>query len=178
MFSQVKGDRFIFVGGSPRSGTTLVQNILDTHTEICGGPEFLHLPDIVGLRNNLYNLIDRGWITKFCSYNQVDRSICSLIENLLLPLADRQGCQFLSEKTPANVLIFSELMELFPQAMFIHIIRDPRAIIAPMIRVGIRNKEKGWKTQDFTTDVSAAISHVKKCFRAGFAVTASAHIGF
>ena len=43
--------KFIFVGGSPRSGTTLVQRILASHPNIFGRPEFdfLHaIADIFG----------------------------------------------------------------------------------------------------------------------------------
>ena len=57
-----RGKRFVFIGGSPRSGTTLVQNILDSHPVICGGPEFHHLPDIMNLRKALRDSIAKGWI--------------------------------------------------------------------------------------------------------------------
>ena len=50
------GSRFIFVGGAPRSGTTLVQNMLDSHPDILGGPEFIHIPDIINLRH--INVLD------------------------------------------------------------------------------------------------------------------------
>ena len=172
--NHLKGTRFIFVGGSPRSGTTLVQNMLDSHPDICGGPEFLHLPGIIGVRKKLHQSIAREWIDEFCSYDDVDQLTSLFIESLLLPLADRYECKFLSEKTPANVLIFSELMELFPGARFIHVVRDPRAIINSMLQVGLRAEKKGRKTQDFTISTRAAINYVKKCFRAGFSAAESA----
>ncbi|NIA09336.1 MAG: hypothetical protein GWP10_06315 [Nitrospiraceae bacterium] len=115
-----RGKRLIFVGGAPRSGTTLVQNMLDSHPDILGGPEFLHIPHIINLRKGLQHSIEREWIDLICSYDDVDKAICLLIECLLLPLADRHGCKFLSEKTPENVLVFSELISLFPGARFIY----------------------------------------------------------
>lgn len=45
-----KGERLIFTGGAARSGTTLVQNILDSHPDIVGGPEFLHLEDLMAFK--------------------------------------------------------------------------------------------------------------------------------
>lgn len=174
MTGSLRGNRFIFVGGSPRSGTTLVQNMLDSHPDICGGPEFLHLPDIVGIRKKLHTSIAREWIDHYCSCDDVDRLTSVYIENLLLPLADKQGCEFLSEKTPSNVFVFTELLELFPDARCINVVRDPRAIVSSMLQVGLKAKRKVRKTQDFTVSILAAIRYVQRCLRAGFAAAESA----
>jgi hypothetical protein len=163
-----RGERLIFVGGAARSGTTLVQNMLDSHPDICGAPEFLHIPDIIRLRKALRQSVDRKYID-FYSYEDVDKHICSLIESFLCPLADQYGRRFLSEKTPDNVLVFPDLISLFPGARFIHVVRDPRAIIASQLQVGKRGQERGWKTQDFTHSVSAAVEYVGQCFQMGFA---------
>jgi len=173
MDNQSRGKRLIFIGGSPRSGTTLVQNILDSHPDICGAPEFFCIPDILGLRKNLHGFISVGWIDAICSYDDVDRRIASLIEDLLLPLADKYGCTYLSEKTPRNVLVFSELIDLFPGARFIHVIRDPRAIIASLLQVGKRQKDRGKRARSYMTSVPAAIRYVKEYLRAGLAASAA-----
>jgi hypothetical protein len=163
-----RGARFIFVGGAARSGTTLVQNMLDSHPDIYGAPEFLHIPDIISLRKKLRHSIDQKWIDLICSYEDVDRHICSLIESFLYPLAEQSGRRFVSEKTPNNILVFPELISLFPGARFIHVVRDPRAIIASMLQVGKRAKQRGWNTQDYTHSVSAAIDYIHQCFKTGF----------
>ena len=163
-----RGARFIFVGGAARSGTTLVQNMLDSHPDICGAPEFLHIPDIIRLRKALRQSIDRKYID-FVSCEEVDRHICSLIESFLYPLAEQYGRRFLSEKSPNNVLVFPDLISLLPGARFIHVVRDPRAIIASQLQVGKRGEQKGWKTQDFTHSVLAAVEYVQQCFKTGFA---------
>jgi hypothetical protein len=41
--------RLVFVGGSPRSGTTLVQRVLNHHPKVYGGPEFDFIPSIAEL---------------------------------------------------------------------------------------------------------------------------------
>ncbi len=169
-----RGSRFIFVGGAPRSGTTLVQNMLDSHPDIFGGPEFIHIPDVIRLRKDLHGSITRGWIDLFCSHADVDHHICSLIENLLLPLANKHEGKLLSEKTPGNVLVFSELIDLFPGARFIHVVRDPRAIIASMLQVGKRAKGQDMKTAVFTNTLDAAMNYTQKCLTAGFAASQSA----
>jgi hypothetical protein len=163
----------IFVGGSPRSGTTLVQNILDSHPDVCGAPEFFCVPDIVEVRKNLHWFISVKWIDTICSYDDVDRSIARLIEDLLLPLADKQGRTFLSEKTPRTGLVFSELLNIFPAARFIHVVRDPRAVVASLLQVGKRQKERGRKQGRGTNTVAAAINHVKAHVCAGLAASAA-----
>lgn len=162
------GERFIFVGGSPRSGTTLMQNMLDSHPEISGGPEFLHLPDIIHLRTLLLNDVKRKWIDLYCSRDDVDAHMRRLVNDLLLPLADRHECRYLSEKTPDNVLVFSQLIELFPDARFIHIVRDPRAVVASLLKVGKRAQQKKIETAPYTANLNTAAMYVRKCLNSGF----------
>ena len=161
--------RLIFVGGAPRSGTTLVQNMLDSHPLIFGGPEFLHLPKVIDLRKELHFSISKGWIDIICTQEDVDNHLRSLIENLFLPLADRSQSEFYSEKSPMNILEFSGLIELFPESHFIHVVRDPRAIVSSMKKVKSRAISKGLDTPYFTRSLSASAAYVKKCFNAGFA---------
>ena len=162
------GHRLIFIGGSPRSGTTLVQNILDSHPLLLGGPEFLYLQDIVGLRRKLHSSISKGWIDIICTREDVDNYIIGLIKKLFLPLADSNQCEFYSEKTPMNILVFSELLELFPESHFIQVIRDPRAIVSSLQQVKKRAIDKGFKPPYFTANLSASVAYVKKCYDTGF----------
>ena len=169
-----RGRRFIFVGGAPRSGTTLVQNVLDCHPKILGVPEFLNLDRIVELRNRLRQGIARGAIDAFASAPEVDRLTVQFIEDLLLPLADRHGAPYLSEKTPSNALVFRELLELFPAARCIFVLRDPRAVIASMLEVGARAAAQGHPTQPWTRSLPAAVAYVQRYFRAACAAEADA----
>ena len=86
-----RGSRLIIVGGAARSGTTLLQNMLDSHPDICGAPEFHHLPDLVRLRKRIHQNISKNWIDLICSYDEVDKAIASLAEELLLPLANKHN---------------------------------------------------------------------------------------
>jgi protein-tyrosine sulfotransferase len=163
-----QGERLIFVGGAPRSGTTLVQNMLDCHGEIYGGPEFLHIPDIVRVRSLLHGSIARKWIDLICSHEQVDKITAAWIEGFLLPLADSQGVRFLSEKTPMNVLVFPQLIELFPKARLIFVVRDPRAIVSSLLEVGARARAKRLEPPFFTKNLLSAILYTRDCLEKGF----------
>ncbi len=162
------GRRLIFVGGAPRSGTTLVQNMLDCHPLILGGVEFLHLPNLIEFRKSLHSSISKGWIDIICSKDDVDNHLSSFIEKLFLPLADKDGCEFYSEKTPMNILVFPGLIELFPESHFIQVIRDPRAIVSSMQQVKKRSIAKGVKIPYFTENLTASITYAKQCFATGF----------
>ena len=159
--------KYLFVGGSPRSGTTLLQNMLDSHPDIVGGPEFLHLPDILNLRKRLQHSVAQGWLNEYCNKEEADRYIIQLIDNFLLPIAKDSKISYISEKTPNNINVFKDIAELYPEAKFIQIVRDPRAVIASMLKVGQRAKKKGRQTQAFTRNILNAIDFVKHCYQKG-----------
>lgn len=162
------GQGLVFIGGAPRSGTTLVQNILDSHPCIWGGPEFLHIQDIIYLRRKLLDSISRKWIDIYCQKEDVDRSLSALIEKYLCTTAMAQGYKIVSEKSPQNILVFLELMELFPKSHFIHVVRDPRAVVASLMQVGRRARKKDIRTAGYTRSIESAIEYTNRCLSAGF----------
>ncbi len=96
--------RLIFVGGSPRSGTTLAQRILDCHPEIYGGPEFDFVPPIVDLFQQMRTSIRSGRIDAILDEKGLVHAFRGLLVALLLPKLQAEGVSYLSEKTPSNVL--------------------------------------------------------------------------
>lgn len=143
--------------------------MLDSHTDIVGSPEFLHIPEIVRLGDHMVESVERGWIDQYCSSQDVSETIKGLIRHFLIPYLDRVGGKLLSEKTPANVLVFDRLLELFPRARFIHVVRDPRATVASLLEVGRRARAAGETPVPYAADVAAAASYVRKCLKAGLA---------
>ena len=170
--SQSHGDELIVIGGPPRSGTTLVQNILDMHPDIIGGPEFLHLPDIAKLRKQLFTSTSRGWLDVYCTNEQIDAQLRALLKSLLERVRAGQESRIISEKTPQNVFAFSDIAELYPGARFINVVRDPRAIVASLLQVYTRARNKGVTVYpEYTTNTSAAIRYTRNCLNAGFAAS-------
>ncbi|OWK38565.1 sulfotransferase family protein [Fimbriiglobus ruber] len=164
-----KGERLVFVGGAPRSGTTLFQLILDSHPRVFGGPEFDCLPNIAHAWRRVVDALDAGRITAFCTRDQIDTCFGTLVENLLLPAADARGADVLCEKTPFNVLVFSFLLEMLPRSRGVHVVRDPRAVVSSMLAVGARSRAKGAPTPDFVETVGAAVRFTRQCLDSGFA---------
>jgi len=166
--SEPTGRRLVFVGGAPRSGTTLLQHMLDSHPEIFGGPEFDCIPTIIQTWQRVVQAFDAGRIAVFCTRPQIDRTFAALVENLLLPAADANGAKLLSEKTPFNVLVFAGLLELLPECRAIHIVRDPRAVISSMLQVAARCRVKGEPVAYFIDDIHSAIRFTNDCLTAGY----------
>lgn len=148
----------VFVGGCPRSGTTLLQNILDSHPDIAGGPEFDHLGRIAELRNFLKAGQDNG---RLVAYDlEVDTAVSNFVGELLEPYRQRRGAKLLSEKTPQNALSVDTLLDIFPAARALLVVRDPRAVVASMLAVGERADGRGEATPAFTHSLFQAIDTI------------------
>lgn len=130
--------RLIVVGGAPRSGTTLVQRILDSHSLIYGGPEFDLLPEIMRLRSRFLDEIRAGRISEYLNEENANAIFESFLVSLFQKKVGEIGKVYLSEKTPSNLEAFPELRACLPNAHFIFVMRDPRAIVASMLEVGRR----------------------------------------
>ena len=83
MKDRFKGKGLIFIGGAPRSGTTLVQRIVNAHPEVYGGPEFDLVPEIIKLKKIFDKKIQSGRINAFLDLEDADIVFSELIKNLL-----------------------------------------------------------------------------------------------
>lgn len=157
----------IIVGGPPRSGTTLVQNILDMHADVVGAPEFLHFPGISNLRRAMMRNLEWGWLDEFCTQRELDAYVREFVGSFFEKLAGMPA-RYVSEKTPENVLCFRALADVFPGAKFINVVRDPRAIVASMLQVYRRAMERGVTIYpDYVKDAFKAIRYTKRCLQSG-----------
>jgi hypothetical protein len=125
----MKDEDLIFVGGIARSGTTLFQNAIDSHSRILGLPEFKNLHRIINLHKQMSHEIRRGFIDLICNEQELDKYFKDFIRSFFSPLKKKYDCKFISEKTPQNLLVFADLIRLFPKAHFVLVVRDPRAIV-------------------------------------------------
>jgi hypothetical protein len=162
-----EGRRLVFVGGAPRSGTTLLQHILDSHPDVFGGPEYDCVPTIISAWRTVVAAFDRGRITAFGDREQIDAAFAALLEALLLPAADAKGAGLLSEKTPFNVMVFADLLELLPRCRAVHLVRDPRAVVASQLNVGRRARAKNEPIVTWAVDYRETVQVVRQALDAG-----------
>jgi hypothetical protein len=113
----------IFVLGSPRSGTSLVQNILAAHSAL------FSIPGETGLFS-YQNIFGRRHFGLSWMENQVlfrdSRDVVDFFDRAVRLLETRSGGRTFVEKTPQHVLRLEFLSRRFPNARFIHVVRDGR----------------------------------------------------
>jgi hypothetical protein len=123
-----KGDRLVrqptFVLSTVRSGSTLLRVLLDSHSQI-HSPHELHLRDLAVESKSKYS--DR-------SLKAVGLDVTGaqylLWDRLLHRELTRSGKRLLVNKTPSDVFIADRLLECWPDARFIFLLRHPAAIAA------------------------------------------------
>ena len=105
----------IFILGMPRSGTTLLEQIISTHSQIYGAGELRYLPNILNKLSiekpiNLTNYF--GEIRKYYLDN----------------LSKISQKPFIIDKMPANFRWIGFIVNALPEAKIIHIERNPMAV--------------------------------------------------
>ena len=123
--------RPVIVGGCPRSGTTLIRVILDTHPHICCGPESeIFKP---GRRNpqRLASLFDLS-PTEVEKLLNRSASQAEFIDGFFRLYCSAAGKKRWAEKTPNNIRSLDFIFEHFPRARFIHMLRDGRDAICSL----------------------------------------------
>ena len=163
----------IFVTGCPRSGTTLIQKCLNAHPDIYGGPEFDCMPDVIKLRNKLRRKVNSGRISAWLTAEEVDEAIQKFINDLLLRKTAESDVAHVSEKTPKNILVLSDLIETYPEASFLWVVRDPRAVYRSMKAVRRRAVALDPATPfsnpgHFLGSLYSSVRYIQRCFDSGF----------
>jgi hypothetical protein len=152
----LQSSRPIFIVGAPRSGTTLLRNMLNRHPAIavCRETEFYHyiyrrrraFGDLAILRNR-QRLVKEYLSTQRVQRLQLDLealeqtlleegvSYEALFLSLLWFYARAQGKRRCGEKTPQHALFTETLCSWYPDATVIHLLRDPRDVAASLMRM-------------------------------------------
>ncbi len=111
----------ILIVGMPRSGTTLVEQILASHPEISGAGE-------VGYLNAAAQTLARqsGLAYPLCLDGLTERGVGVLAAGYLEKLEqDRGDARYVTDKRVYNFVHLGLFSILFPEARIIHCVRDP-----------------------------------------------------
>jgi hypothetical protein len=118
----------VVIGGCARSGTTLMRVMIDTHPDIYCGPEtaLLYLRTLT--RRKIRKLSKKLEIPEeeLKAMIRDTGSYFSFVESLFDYLRERAGKPRWGDKSPQNVLHLDRMFHHFPEARFIHMIRDGR----------------------------------------------------
>lgn len=134
----------IFVIGAPRSGTTLLERMLSSHSRILGGPEphlitpLAHLGVWAKVDKAPYDAILSAEAQKLfvsrlprgeADYWEACRAYCDVLYGRYLTAhgPDKHHCL---DKTPAYALVLPFLTRVYPDARYVVITRHPIAMFA------------------------------------------------
>jgi sulfotransferase family protein len=154
--AELQSSKPIFIVGAPRSGTTLLRNMLNRHHAIavCRETEYFHL--VYRRRRAFGRLTDlrnrQRLVTEYLATQRIRRmrlDFEALAEALLQDGASYEafflallgfyarahGKRRSGEKTPHHALFTETLCDWYPGATIIHLLRDPRDAVASLLRM-------------------------------------------
>ncbi|MEL6662771.1 MAG: sulfotransferase [Pseudomonadota bacterium] len=169
--------KYAFIVGMPRSGTTLLCELLGRHPSIIPTPEthlfrrYFRTPRAVGTilsgaeqsrladrfeRDDRLGQLDLAAIVDAARGEGVARTGAALLQEVLLAGSGARDGQLILEKTPDHVFFLPALKLAFPDSLIIHIYRDPRAVSASLKQVPWDNNPAVWHARQWRRAVSAA----------------------
>lgn len=125
-FSGSHSELPIFIFGMPRSGTTLVEQIIASHSNVYGGGE---LPFFSEINQNLPSVLRVSECYPECMHFIDDQTAYTLAELYLHGIREKTGLSRnftrITDKNPFNFYYLGLISLLFPKARFIHCLRNP-----------------------------------------------------
>ncbi len=130
--------------------------MIDRHPNIACGPELRVIPALAGFSAQTRQLCGDTLETYYgLTPEHLKEAFHDLIGSFLEPYLILRGKDRIAEKTPANVLHFTELNELFPDADFVHVIRDGRDVVASLLTMDWTDTRTG-KPMEMTRNPAIA----------------------
>lgn len=149
------GKKLVFVVGAPRSGTTWLQLLLAQSSNVATAQE-THL--FSGYLKSMLSSWDRDEATiggrrqiglpTLYSRQEFVGLVREIARGCLAKIGERNaGAAVILEKTPDHLHFWRVILQLFPDAYFIHVVRDPRSVAASRKAAG-RDWGSGWASSN------------------------------
>ena len=139
-FSQLKTDP-VFILGAARSGTTWVFDIFNAHPKVAGVFEswlFTRDNGVGSLFSPAHWPPGASGLGRFLEREQVLNLTQEMVQRLMSQAIETEH-QFMVEKSPSHLYAIPFIEEIFPQARFIHVLRDGRDVC-----VSVRAATRSW----------------------------------
>ena len=148
----MKDPKLIFLISQPRAGSTLLQFLLDNSPKIHTLPEpWISLPFVSILKPELHNkkynsVLCNQAVNEFLSNtgknrNFLSETISKSLKHLYKAAAKGHSEKgYFLDKTPRYYFIIDELKELFPQAKFILLMRNPVEVLNSILDTWVKEE--------------------------------------
>ena len=127
----------IFILGMPRSGTSLVEQIISSHHKVYGAGELKSLNNIIASLTKHNTFIE--------SENLSEKNIFSIREKYLESLANLNISEnIITDKWPLNFKNIGFILSAFPEAKIVHLKRDTTATCWSIYKHYFSDSGNGW----------------------------------
>jgi len=148
----IAGDRrkLLFVVGCQRSGTTWVQLLLAQHPAIATHNEtflFVYLDEMRSRWTNepMHFRHRHVGLTRLLSGKEFDDLCRDFASGVLDKIRrSRPEAAVVLEKTPDHILHGETILALFPDAHVLHVVRDPRSVVASLLAASRLDWGQNW----------------------------------
>ena len=130
----------IFICGMPRSGTTLMEQIVASHSKVSGAGEVQYLEKIISknfFKNNKFN------IQEILTEMKKNENIVFEQYNKLLSLHEFNS-KIITDKAPQNFIWIGFIKIFFPHSKIIHCSRDPKDNCLSLFKNYFPSKSMSW----------------------------------
>jgi hypothetical protein len=157
-----------FIVGCGRSGTTLLRTLLNRHSKIGIPQESLFITDYLRsgaktgpsvLKRLIVKepeLVEWGIRPKIGDL-EACHTVAEMIERLHQVYLEPLGKSRWGQKTPRFVRSIDLLLEHFPGAGFVHVVRDPRAVVSSLIQSDVHRSNAYFGARRWLRDVSLGL---------------------
>lgn len=136
-----EGENLAFIVGAPRSGTTWLQKLVASHPRVRTGPEsyvFVYIDAQLKIWRGHLSSVNHGHSGVGLACYFEEQEFISLVRDytalLLEPMISQlQPGEIFLDKTPMHALFISEIASVLPRSRILHILRDPRDVVASML---------------------------------------------
>jgi len=146
--------RPVFIVGMPRSGTTLVEQIISSHDAVYGAGELDTIIDLstsilknylIQNSNKSSNSIDDMKLNIAHTYSLPEEAFLSIREEYLDVLSYFNVAEnVITDKLPLNFQYIGFILSAFPEAKIVHLKRDARATCWSIYKTCFKNKGNGY----------------------------------
>lgn len=160
-----KQPKRVFIVGSARSGTTWLNLLLFQHPAVAAATETHVFSTYIKALNDTWNFhtASGGALPKLISRDDFDQMLRDLASSVFEKIKEsKPGAQVAVEKTPVHVRYGESIHTIFPDAYFLHIVRDPRAVANSMIQAS-----RSWAANWAPSNPTSAAQRWKRNVSAG-----------